>query len=138
MTSPPDDVDFLTVHDELQIADSVLPQVIVRDVGLLESAVARPMTFVFGTDAYPEFVEKAAALMHSLARNPALLDGNKRLAWAATRIFCLMNGRDLVLSVDEAEQMVLAVAAGDLDVPELAETLRAHLIDAEDDEQSTL
>lgn len=62
MTSPPDDVDFLTVHDELQIADSVLPQVIVRDVGLLESAVARPMTFVFGTDAYPEFVEKAAAL----------------------------------------------------------------------------
>jgi len=96
------------------------------------------MTFVFGTDAYPEFVEKAAALMHSLARNHALLDGNKRLAWAATRIFCLMNGRDLVLSVDEAEQMVLAVAAGDLDVPELAETLRAHLIDAEDDEQSTL
>ena len=138
MTSPPDDVDFLTVHDELQIADSVLPQVIVGDVGLLESAVARPMTFVFGTDAYPEFVEKAAALMHSLARNHALLDGNKRLAWAATRIFCLMNGRDLVLSVDEAEQMVLAVAAGDLDVPELAETLRAHRIDADGDEQSTL
>ena len=96
------------------------------------------MTFVFGTDAYPEFVEKAAAFMHSLAHNHALLDGNKRLAWAATRIFCLMNGRDLVLSVDEAEEIVLAVAAGDLDVPELAEPLRAHLIDAEDDEQSTL
>ncbi|MGI8653311.1 MAG: Fic family protein [Geodermatophilaceae bacterium] len=59
----------------LQIADGVLPQVIVRDAGLLESAVARPMTFVFGTDAYPWFAEKAAALMHSLARNHALLDG---------------------------------------------------------------
>ena len=58
MTSPPDDVDFLTVHDELQIADSVLPQVIVGDVGLLESAVARPMTFVFGTDAYPELLRR--------------------------------------------------------------------------------
>ncbi len=75
MTWPPDDVDFLTVDDVLQIADGVLPQVIVRDAGLLESAVARPMTFVFGTDAYPSFAEKAAALMHSLARNHALLDG---------------------------------------------------------------
>lgn len=129
MTSPPDDVDFLTVDDVLQIAEGVLPQVIVRDAGLLESAVARPMTFVFGTDAYPAFPEKAAALMHSLARNHALLDGNKRLAWAATRVFCLMNGRDLVLDIDEAEAMVLSVAAGELDVPELATIVADHLTD---------
>lgn len=126
MTAP-DDVDFLTLGDVLEIAEKVLPQVIVRDAGLLESAVARPMTYVFGTDAYPTFEEKAAALMHSLARNHALLDGNKRLAWAATRVFCLMNGRDLVFSVDEAEIMVLQVAAGELDVPKLAESLLAHL-----------
>lgn len=127
MTAPPDDIDFLTLADVLQIADGVLPQVFVRDAGLLESAVARPMTFVFGTDAYPRFCEKAAALMHSLARNHALLDGNKRLAWAATRVFCLMNDRDLAFTVDEAEKMVLAVAAGDLDVPELAEILDEHM-----------
>ncbi|MBA3277773.1 MAG: Fic family protein [Geodermatophilaceae bacterium] len=131
MTWPPDDVDFLTVDDVQQIADGVLPQVIVRDAGLLESAVARPMTFVFGTDAYPSFAEKAAALMHSLARNHALLDGNKRLGWAATRVLCLMNGRDLILDVDQAEAMVLSVAAGELDVPELADTLQAHLSEGE-------
>lgn len=129
MTAPPDDVDFLTLDDVLQVADGVLPQVIVRDAGLLESAVARPMTHVFGTDAYPSFTEKAAALMHSLARNHALLDGNKRLAWTATRVFCLMNRCDLVLHVDEAEAMVLSVAAGHLDVPELAELLHGHLKD---------
>ena len=45
---------------------------------------------MFGEDAYPSFAEKAAALMHSLARNHPLDDGNKRLAWAATRVFCLL------------------------------------------------
>lgn len=129
MTAPPDDVDFLTINDVLQIVDGVLPKVIVRDAGLLESAVARPTTFVFGTDAYPSFPEKAAALMHSLARNHALLDGNKRLAWATTRVFCLMNDRDLGFGVDEAESMVLRVAGGELDVPELAELLRTHMED---------
>ena len=127
MTAPPDDIDFLTLADVLQIADGVLPRVIVRDAGLLESAVARPMTYVFGIDAYPSFAEKAAALMHSLARNHALLDGNKRLAWAATRVFCLMNDRDLAaFTVDEAEKMVLAVSAGHQDVPELAQNFDEH------------
>jgi len=127
VTAPPDDIDFLTLADVLQIADGVLPRVIVRDAGLLESAVARPMTYVFGIDAYPSFAEKAAALMHSLARNHALLDGNKRLAWAATRVFCLMNDRDLAaFTVDEAEKMVLAVSAGHQDVPELAQNFDEH------------
>jgi len=131
VTGASDDVDFLRLTDVLQIADGVLRQVIVRDAGLLESAVARPMTYVFGTDAYPSFSEKAAALMHSLARNHALLDGNKRLAWAATRVFCVMNQRDLVFTVDEAEKMVLSVAAGHLDVPELAQILSEHMVAAE-------
>ena len=131
MTGASDDVDFLRLTDVLQIADGVLRQVIVRDAGLLESAVARPMTYVFGTDAYPSFSEKAAALMHSLARNHALLDGNKRLAWAATRVFCVMNQRDLVFTVDEAEKMVLSVVAGHLDVPELAQILSEHMVAAE-------
>ncbi|MBA3530285.1 MAG: type II toxin-antitoxin system death-on-curing family toxin [Propionibacteriaceae bacterium] len=101
--------------------------VVVRDWGLLASAAARPKTSAFGEDAYPSFADKAAALMHSLARNHALVDGNKRLAWAATRVFCLMNGRDLTYSVDEAEQLMLRVAAGEIEVPLLAAGLERHI-----------
>lgn len=98
-----------------------------RDRGLLASAAGRPRTTVFGEDAYPTLADKAAALMHSIARNHALVDGNKRLAWAATRIFCLLNGRDLVFAVDDAEALVLAVARGDLEVATIAAAVEKHL-----------
>ncbi len=65
--------------------------------------------------------------MHSLARNHALVDGNKRLAWAATRIFCLLNGHDVSFAVDEAEALVLAVARGELDVADVAASIEEHL-----------
>ena len=65
--------------------------------------------------------------MHSVARNHALVDGNKRLAWAATRVFCLLNGRDLDYTVDDAEALVQAVARGELDVAEIAATIGARL-----------
>jgi death-on-curing protein len=123
----PESIDYLTVDDLLEIAAGVLPDVALRDRGLLASAAARPQTTVFGEDAYPTFAEKAAALMHSIARNHALVDGNKRLAWAATRVFCLINDRDIVFSVDDAEALVLGVATGALDVPALAETIGEHL-----------
>jgi len=120
-------VDYLTVEDLLEIAAGVLDEVAVRDRGLLASAAGRPQTTVFGEDAYPSFADKAAALMHSIARNHALVDGNKRLAWAATRVFCLLNGTDLLLEVDDAEALVLGVATGDLDVPQIAVAISAHL-----------
>jgi death-on-curing protein len=123
-----EDLDYLSVSDLLDIAGGILGEVAIRDVGLLASAAARPRTTVFGELAYPSFAEKAAALMHSLARNHALLDGNKRLAWSAVRVFCLLNGRDLVHpSVDAAEHLVVAVAAGQLDVPAIAEWISKHL-----------
>ncbi len=127
MTSPSGPIDYLSVEDVLEIAGGVLPDVAVREPGLLASAVARPQTSVFGTDAYPTFAEKAAALMHSLARNHPLVDGNKRLAWSATRIFCLMNGLDLRMPVDDAETLVLSAADGSLDVPELSAELTRFL-----------
>jgi death-on-curing protein len=119
---------YLTVPDLLEIALGVIGDVTVRDRGLLASAAARPQSSAFGEDAYPTFAAKAAALMHSLARNHALIDGNKRLAWAATRVFCLLNGRDLKFSVDEAEAFVVAIARGDLEVDEIAASLEAHLV----------
>jgi death-on-curing protein len=120
-------VDYLSVDDLVEIAGSIVKDLLIREAGLLASAAARPRTTVFGADAYPRFEDKAAALLHSLARNHPLVDGNKRLAWAATRVFCLLNGRDLVFTVDDAEAMILAVAAGHLDVPDLARVLDQHL-----------
>ena len=127
MTDEPGQVDYLSLDDLGEIAGSVVKDLLIRDAGLLASAAARPRTTVFGTDAYPRFVDKAAALLHSLARNHPLVDGNKRLAWAAMRVFCLLNGRDLVFTLDDAEAMILAVAAGHLDVPNLATILDQHL-----------
>ena len=122
--------DYLSLDDLLEVAAGVLPEVAVRDVGLLASAAERPRMSVYGDDAYPSFPAKVAALMHSLARNHPLVDGNKRLAWAGARTFCLMNGRDLAYdSVDEAEAFVLAVAAGEADLPVMIEWIEAHLTD---------
>jgi death on curing protein len=125
--SDPQEPDHLSVDDLFAIAAGVLGEVAVRDAGLLASAAARPATTVFGADAYPTFAEKAAALMHSLARNHPLVDGNKRLAWSATHAFCLLNGRDLHYTVDDAEALVLGVAAGERDVAEIATWIAEHL-----------
>jgi death-on-curing protein len=103
---------------------------VVRDAGLLAAAAARPQITVFGDDAYPTFEDKAAALLHSLVSNHALVDGNKRLAWSAARIFCLLNGRDLIYTVDEAEDLMLSAASGQLDVPQISAWIVAHLAPA--------
>jgi death-on-curing protein len=121
-----EEIDFLSVEDLLEIASGVIGEVKVRDVGLLAAAAARPLVTVFGEDAYPTFEGRAAALLHSLVRNHALVDGNKRLAWSATRIFCLLNGRDLTYSVDDAEELVISAATGKLDVAQIATWLVAH------------
>lgn len=86
----------------------------VSDYGLLDSAVARPGATVFGIDAYPDLFTKAAALMQSLARNHAFVDGNKRTAWAATWTVLGINGVALAagFDVDRAEVLVLEVATG--------------------------
>jgi death-on-curing protein len=97
----------------------------VRDYGLLESVLARPQATAFGTDAYNDIHEKAAALLHSLARNHALVDGNKRLALGALLAFYGMNGVRLTLSNDEAYRLVISVATGELgDVGDIASALK--------------
>lgn len=97
----------------------------VRDYGLLDSALARPRSSVFGQDAYPDVWRKAAALMESLARNHALVDGNKRIAWYATWVYLHLAGHplDKDFDVDEAELFVLDVCQGVLDVPGIAARL---------------
>ncbi len=107
---------YLTLPELLHVADRTIPgQVVVRDHGLLESALARPRATVDGADAYAGLEEKAASLLHSVARDRALVDGNKRLALAATIAFLGANGRRLTLSNDEAYDLVISVAVGELD-----------------------
>lgn len=125
-----EEIDYLSVEDLLEIAAGVIEHVVVRDAGLLAAAATRPRMTVFGDDAYPAFEDKAAALLHSLVSNHALVDGNKRLAWSAARIFCLLNGRDLTYTVDEAEDLMLSAASGQLDVPQISTWIESHLATA--------
>ena len=118
---------YLSLDDLLQLAGDVVGgDVKVRDPGLLGAAAARPEAFAFGEDAYPTLAEKAAALLHSIARSHALIDGNKRLALAAAVVFCGLNGHYPfpALSNDEAYAMTMGAAKGEWVVPDLAALLR--------------
>jgi death-on-curing protein len=106
---------YLDLDDLLHVAARTLGEVQVRDIGLLESALARPRSTAFGEDAYPSVHAKAAALLHSLARNHALVDGNERLALAGTIAFYGLNGIRLTHSNDEAYDLIVEVSAGELD-----------------------
>jgi death on curing protein len=118
---------LLDVEDLLHVADRVLSEVELRDAGLLEAAVARPHASVSGEAAYPTLHEKAAALLHSVVRSRALVDGNKRLGLASVIAVYGMNGLRLTFTNDAAYDLVIAVAAGQLDdVPAIAERLAAR------------
>ncbi|WP_424215542.1 type II toxin-antitoxin system death-on-curing family toxin [Streptomyces sp. BI20] len=124
---------YLTAEDVLEIADAACPdmQVVVRDVGLLESAVHRPSAAMFGEEAYPDLIDKAAALLQSLAINHPFFDGNKRTAWLSCATFLAINGIDLVLDVDAAEILVVAVATGELhELVDVSKGLRALVVPA--------
>lgn len=111
--------------DDLVTLVRVLGAGPVRDIGLLDSASARPRSTVFGELAYPTLTLQAAALLHSIACNHALVDGNKRLAWLACNVFLDINGHSVTLTHDEAFTLVMDVAGGALrDVADIAERLR--------------
>lgn len=103
----------------------------VVDEGMLQSSIARPQATAFGEEAYPTLWDKAAALLHSLARNHAFVDGNKRTAWASAWAFLRLNGINLPdhYDVDVAEHMVVSAAVGEIGWEKIAEGLR-HLTDA--------
>jgi death on curing protein len=119
--------EYLDLDDLLEIArEAIGADAVVGDYGLLESALARPRASVFGRDAYPGLHLKAAALLHSLARNHALSDGNKRLAWTACRTFLAINGQWISAPEDDRFQFVIQVATGVLpDLDKIAELLRS-------------
>ncbi|MEW5631314.1 type II toxin-antitoxin system death-on-curing family toxin [Streptomyces hydrogenans] len=118
---------YLSAEDVLVIAGYAVDDqvVVVRDAGLLESAVHRPSAAMFGEEAYPDLVDKAAALLQSLAVNHPFVDGNKRTAWLSCVTFLAMNGVQLRPDIDAAERLVIDVATGSLDeVKAIAQGLR--------------
>lgn len=116
------EVEYLELEDLLALVRA-LDAGRVRDLGLLDAACARPRSSAFGHEAYPSLLAKAAALLHSVAGNHALVDGNRRLAWFATAVFLDLNGHDVMLSDDDAFELVMGVAEGRLDVEAIADLL---------------
>jgi death-on-curing protein len=115
-------VEYLELDDVMEmIRELALGPV--RDIGLLDSALNRPRFSAFGEEAYPSISLKAAALLHSLTKNHALVDGNKRIAWLCTVVFSDLNGLAPALSDDEAFQLVWDIAGSHMEVGEIADGL---------------
>ncbi|MGW4196059.1 type II toxin-antitoxin system death-on-curing family toxin [Streptomyces sp. NPDC005004] len=118
---------YLSAEDVLAIAARAVDDqdIVVRDLGLLESAVRRPSASVFGREAYTDLFEKAAALLQSLAINRPFIEGNKRTAWVSCVVFLAMNDVQLRPDIEAAERLVIGVATGDTEeVKAIAEALR--------------
>jgi death-on-curing protein len=121
---------YLTTDELVYINEQVLPKTTihtlvngkraVRDMGLLEAAAGRPMSTVFGEDAYPTPQAKAAALLHSIARNHPFADGNKRTATIAALFLLDVNGLRVTWDMEAALARIVAMAEGELDVDSFA------------------
>ncbi|MFI9755882.1 type II toxin-antitoxin system death-on-curing family toxin [Streptomyces collinus] len=128
MTGDTGDTRYLSVDEVTAIAEVAFggrpPEA--RAPGLLASAVHRPRARMFGTAAYDDLYEQAAALLHALAANHPLVDGNKRTAWLATATFLALNGVDLAgADQDTAYALVVDVASGtEAEVGRIAGRLR--------------
>jgi death-on-curing protein len=120
----------MTIYLELDDALEVLRRLgfFVKEVGLLDSALARPRTALFGEDAYPTLSLKAAAMSHSLIKNHALVDGNKRTTWALMVSFLFVNGYKHDFTADEGYNWTLGLAADRLNVEAAAKVVQEHLV----------
>lgn len=119
------EIEYLDIEDLLALARELFgdPPPI-RDLGLLESAAARPRASAFGQDAYTDIWTKAAALLHSLVKNHALIDGNKRLGWLATAVFLEINGVQVSRAPNDAVyDLVTEISAGHHEVGEIVARL---------------
>ena len=117
------EIEYLDLEDVVEMV-RILMVGPIRDVGLLDSAVNRPRSSAFGDDAYLTLELKAAALLQSMTKNHALVDGNKRLAWLCTVVFCDLNDFSSDLSDDEAFQLVWEIASSAMDIALIAKRLR--------------
>lgn len=116
---------YLTIEDALFVLDELgLP---LRDLGLLEGAIARPASSAFGKDAYQTLELKIAALIDAINRSHPLIDGNKRLSWVCSVVFARLNEQDLAAPQKEIDRVIRAVASGKADLNYLAGWVQEHL-----------
>ena len=123
--------EHLDLDDLIAAAEAALGrQPEIRDVGILEAAVARTRASVYGEDAYPSLDAKGAALLHSFVTGHALSFGNKRLGWVSVRLFYRLNDRDLRAPADDAFDLVASIADGSLrDVSDIADRIGAWVVE---------
>ncbi len=123
---------FLRLIEVLELHRQVIEQsggaFGIRDVGLLESAIAQPRMTFGGEELYPSLLEKAAALGFSMIMNHPFVDGNKRTGHAATETFLFLNGMEISASVDEQERVVLEIASGELGREAFVEWLQQNTV----------
>ena len=98
----------------------------IRDQGLIESAVHRPRSTIFGQDAYPSVFDKAAAICHSFLFNHPFIDGNKRIAFAACHLTLLANGYSMTLDSEEIYEFLIKAIKSHKDVKEISAWLEEH------------
>ena len=99
----------------------------IRDLALLESAIAQPKATFGGTDLYPSLIEKAAVVCFALVQGHPFLDGNKRVGHAPMETFLVLNGTEIEARVNEQERLVLDLAAGQISREQLTDWLRRHV-----------
>jgi len=99
----------------------------VRDMAALDSAVVQPQMSFGGVELYPTIADKAAALAFALVMNHPFVDGNKRVGVVAMDAFLVLNGHEIIASVEEQEQVFLQLAAGTLSRADFTEWVRSHI-----------
>jgi death-on-curing protein len=122
---------YLTLVEVLNLHRQIIEQsggaLGVRDLGALQSALAQPHMTFSGEDLYPTLADKAAALGFSIIMNHPFVDGNKRTGHAAMETFLVLNGLEISASVDEQEQVILALASGNSGRESFVEWLKQHI-----------
>jgi len=116
--------EVLTLHDRIITTTGGSPGI--RDLSALESALGQLQATFDGDELYPDLVAKAAALGYLIVANHPFIDGNKRVGHAAMEVFLVLNGREIAANVDDQEQLILAVASGQLDRLGLEKWLLEH------------
>jgi death-on-curing protein len=119
-------ITYVELSDALEVIQKL--GFFVKDVGLLDSALARPRTTVFGEDAYPSLPIKAAAMSHSIIKNHALVDGNKRTTWALMVAFLFLNDFKHNFTADEGYDWTMALATDAITIDEAARIIELHLV----------
>lgn len=100
---------------------------VVRDAGLLASALERPHTTLFGKEVYPTLSHQAAALGQAIAKYHPMLDGNKRSAWIAMNVFLELNGYDIEANTNDAFDLMLDIANDRIELDDIAGWLEKRL-----------